>query len=325
MNSASCDVQEWNHYEKFDEGRQRHLEVDLYCPKAGLNSRWYAEPTTNVVYDEVPLPFASAQSDFTGKYTSTWPESTFNIAGLEQSQEFSAGAGNLQHDFINDGTQLPRTVAGNDFQSIYATQPSYGIAGPVNWHNNVLSTWLPTDLVGSSGPANLGLDDTTWYKYDTNLGEQLPATTAMSQSVLSVQEAFSIENSRYDFPNVIGYDWPQFSVPSLDTIANSSDDVNFLVPNWLQDSAPAFVAAQAQPHQATAARVQCPTCNSTFKRDSDFRRHTASKHQAYHGVHLCSVAGCSRGQGTGFPGYTRADKLTEHMWKKHGDLGYTKA
>jgi hypothetical protein len=39
------------------------------------------------------------------------------------------------------------------------------------------------------------------------------------------------------------------------------------------------------------------------------------------GLHLCPVAGCARSQGTG---YSRADKVTGHLWKKHGDLGFVK-
>jgi hypothetical protein len=31
--------------------------------------------------------------------------------------------------------------------------------------------------------------------------------------------------------------------------------------------------------------------------------------------------GCNKSEGVG---YTRKDKLTEHLWKKHGNLGYVK-
>ena len=74
-------------------------------------------------------------------------------------------------------------------------------------------------------------------------------------------------------------------------------------------------------HPATS-RFSCTNCHATFKRDGDRRRHIASKHLAIQGVHLCPIAGCPQSQGTG---YSRADKLTEHLWKKHADRGYTKA
>jgi len=59
----------------------------------------------------------------------------------------------------------------------------------------------------------------------------------------------------------------------------------------------------------------------TFKRDSDRIRHEAAIHGINQGLYLCPVNGCSKSQGIG---YTRKDKLTEHLWKKHGNLGFVK-
>lgn len=70
-------------------------------------------------------------------------------------------------------------------------------------------------------------------------------------------------------------------------------------------------------------RIPCThlTCTKTFKRDADRIRHESSLHTANLGFHLCPVVGCVKSQGAG---YCRADKVTEHLWKKHADLGYTK-
>jgi len=62
-------------------------------------------------------------------------------------------------------------------------------------------------------------------------------------------------------------------------------------------------------------------CFVTFKRDSDRIRHEAAIHGINQGLYLCPVNGCSKSQGIG---YTRKDKLTEHLWKKHGNLGFVK-
>ncbi|KAH6702973.1 hypothetical protein BKA61DRAFT_661338 [Leptodontidium sp. MPI-SDFR-AT-0119] len=63
-------------------------------------------------------------------------------------------------------------------------------------------------------------------------------------------------------------------------------------------------------------------CFVTFKRDADrIRRHEAAIHGINQALYLCSVLGCGKDQGRG---YTRKDKLTEHLWKKHGNLGYVK-
>jgi hypothetical protein len=67
--------------------------------------------------------------------------------------------------------------------------------------------------------------------------------------------------------------------------------------------------------------ISCTHCPLKFKRDSDRIRHENSLHLNRYGAYLCSVTGCPKSQRIGF---SRADKLTEHMWKKHGNLGYTK-
>lgn len=63
-------------------------------------------------------------------------------------------------------------------------------------------------------------------------------------------------------------------------------------------------------------------CGKTFKRDADRARHENSRvHRIVQGHHLCPITGCRKSQGIGF---SRSDKVTEHLWKKHADLGYKK-
>jgi hypothetical protein len=88
-----------------------------------------------------------------------------------------------------------------------------------------------------------------------------------------------------------------------------------------------LVAAMAAGPGVLAANTRIPCsilgCPVAFSRDSDRIRHEASAHglnQALR-LHLCPILTCPKSQGAG---YTRKDKLTEHMWKKHGDLGYVK-
>ena len=70
-------------------------------------------------------------------------------------------------------------------------------------------------------------------------------------------------------------------------------------------------------------RVRChfPGCGKSFKRSSDLTRHV-STHYGVTGLYLCPIVGCSKSYGRG---YSRPDKVTEHLWKKHANLGYTKA
>jgi hypothetical protein len=71
-------------------------------------------------------------------------------------------------------------------------------------------------------------------------------------------------------------------------------------------------------------RIPCdqPGCNLTFSRHSDQIRHRDTVHQASQTVRLCPVAGCTKSRGRG---YSRDDKITEHLWRKHPELGYKKA
>lgn len=92
------------------------------------------------------------------------------------------------------------------------------------------------------------------------------------------------------------------------------------------------VSVSQAPTQMVAPRrhtFRCgfATCGRVFARKSDMDRHTNTVHrntlqQQPLPLHLCLIAGCSKARGIG---YSRADKLTEHMWKKHANLGYTKA
>ncbi|KAH8746890.1 hypothetical protein BGZ57DRAFT_917260 [Hyaloscypha finlandica] len=69
-------------------------------------------------------------------------------------------------------------------------------------------------------------------------------------------------------------------------------------------------------------RFQCGHCSQSFKRDYDRGRHERSIHSSAYGRFVCPIAECPRSQGAG---YCRADKVKEHLWRKHGDLGYAKA
>ncbi|PMD35382.1 hypothetical protein L207DRAFT_569933 [Hyaloscypha variabilis F] len=64
-------------------------------------------------------------------------------------------------------------------------------------------------------------------------------------------------------------------------------------------------------------------CDHSFSRKADLARHRKTVHGVNHVKHFCQIPGCPKNQGQ-FQGYSRGDKLTEHMWKKHGDLGFTK-
>jgi hypothetical protein len=90
-----------------------------------------------------------------------------------------------------------------------------------------------------------------------------------------------------------------------------------LIPETVSITSNVNAPTQVQP----LTRFQCGHCSQSFKRDCDRGRHERSVHSPAYGRFLCPIAGCPRSQGAG---YCRADKVKEHLWKKHRDLGYVK-
>ncbi|RDW69222.1 hypothetical protein BP6252_08242 [Coleophoma cylindrospora] len=122
------------------------------------------------------------------------------------------------------------------------------------------------------------------------------------------------------FDNYI-YPIAQPVVPTFNTAAPAQQQVfdNYIYP-IAQPVVPTFSAAAPAQQQLISCSIF--PCTKTFTRDADRIRHetTASIHNRNRD-HLCAIPGCRKGQDGGF---SRADKLKEHMWKKHADLGYAK-
>jgi hypothetical protein len=114
---------------------------------------------------------------------------------------------------------------------------------------------------------------------------------------------------------------PALATPSP---SQQNQDPNQLLPatlTGLQSLAP--VPALAATNTAGAIpRFQCTICPRAFKRDFERTRHEASVHGINRRLHLCPVPGCPKSHGNGF---SRPDKVTEHLWKKHASMGYLKA
>ena len=113
---------------------------------------------------------------------------------------------------------------------------------------------------------------------------------------------------------------PQHSSQSL----NQSLEDNDIIPMpMLPISASTSIAVPAPSSAPSSGRFTCSyfPCNKKFKRNPDRVRHENSIHSNHPGVHLCPVIGCAKAQGKGF---SRPDKVTEHLWKCHGNLGFRK-
>ncbi|TVY32582.1 hypothetical protein LSUB1_G007783 [Lachnellula subtilissima] len=138
-------------------------------------------------------------------------------------------------------------------------------------------------------------------------------------------DAFSIANTEAtgnlpsQWDNMDFMDDMLADLPVVSGLGPVDDDVavQTLAPAATPAVAPVIVAA---PPLANP-RIPCTLCTQTFVRASDRIRHENSKHLNIPGAHLCPLPGCFKSHGGGF---SRADKLTEHLWKKHAGLGYVK-
>ncbi|TVY20639.1 hypothetical protein LARI1_G004560 [Lachnellula arida] len=133
-------------------------------------------------------------------------------------------------------------------------------------------------------------------------------------------DAFSITDTQAAATNPTQWDAMDFSDNMLAgfpiVTGSASGNDNSPPPFTLPAAPPAVSPASIAPQ-----RIPCTFCPHTFARASDRTRHENSKHLTIPGTHLCPVPGCVMSRGNGF---SRADKVTEHLWRKHGGLGFVK-
>jgi hypothetical protein len=136
----------------------------------------------------------------------------------------------------------------------------------------------------------------------------LDATPPFNDTTIVDQSNLIGSNGRYESANI---------PPAIQgTIWSFSTQAPGLQP----DQAPPVLAALLAQDEVQSMCTQ-PGCHRGFKRDTDRIRHEASIHGINQGVYLCHVPGCRKSHGKGF---SRKDKLTEHLWKHHADLGFVK-
>jgi hypothetical protein len=114
-------------------------------------------------------------------------------------------------------------------------------------------------------------------------------------------------------------DW-QTNAPLIDP----SYDMNIAV-NMGRNPAAANVLDADLADNVSPDRHPCTWqgCNATFGRKADRDRHIATKHRNVRHYH-CRIAGCTKSRGSNtlsaWKGYSRIDKLQEHMRKKHAGV-----
>jgi len=124
------------------------------------------------------------------------------------------------------------------------------------------------------------------------------------------------DGASFQYPGQFGVGWGAMGF-SLDEFVTAPQVSDQSMPQYISPYASDHLRPASDTINAPYSRVLCvcPGCNKTFTRDSDARRHFRTIHQAPTSLHLCSIPECPKGQGAG---YSRINKLKEHLRLKHG-------
>lgn len=154
--------------------------------------------------------------------------------------------------------------------------------------------------------------------------------------------AFTSDNLDFNFgmdQYVLGLDYSLFPAPMANfddflTYATLDDPETLLgvdelpllspVPGVFQTSLPLVLSpitsgtiAGSGFTTAQRRRFECSRCHKRSTRATDLNRHPRIVHRSpLQATHLCPIAGCPKASG---PGYSRKDKVTEHLRLKHKD------
>ena len=234
------------------------------------------------------------------------------------SHAFSSLSADQIHSVVDD---VPRNAG----QVIFSHDVSQGYPSYTDHLRQPYWLGAPENHGSNSTLADAGTsyfdDDGFLLTFDQQLGAPAPQTQSNTMCATT-----SNNNAVDSFDGSMGnsFQTPFTLNPPLSTL-----DWNVAFPFLGLNTSAAQVARPFQVMQTTAAPIQqrvsilCTQfgCFVTFKRDTDRLRHEAAVHGINQRLHLCPVLGCPKSQGKA---YSRVDKLTEHMWKKHGNLGFVK-
>ena len=158
-------------------------------------------------------------------------------------------------------------------------------------------------------PWNTGIDSQPW------LDDTIPSfTNGDSNATHDVSDLVTQDLFAPDCPSLA----PQNSSLTSFNFPGGPANVTIPIPQPITQTQTVPATSGTLPTRAMPCSI--PWCTKTFRRKHEQVRHEASVHGINQGVHRCQVIGCpSHGRG-----FSRRDKLTEHMWKKHADLGFVK-
>jgi len=223
--------------------------------------------------------------------------------------------------------QINQGFPGQLYQYPEAPTPNYGLNGPstAGFQVDGSFTGQPVPVFEQPNFQWTGMNSTLQNPSLTNYGTfGGPYTSGFAMDDLTMNAPFMPNTEPVseiaDWPVTRDLDAAMMDNPMI-PVAPDINSVQQIITSVPQ--APPGLAQAPIPAQVSSPRVACTHCPQTFVRDYDRVRHENSKHNngPAPAARVCLINGCPKSQGGG---YTRADKLTEHMWKKHAALGYTK-
>ncbi|KAH9211092.1 hypothetical protein DL95DRAFT_465294 [Leptodontidium sp. 2 PMI_412] len=192
-----------------------------------------------------------------------------------------------------------------DFNSVNSINPKGFNSGSVRTPSAVLD-----------GMGNLTQHNNFWVAPAPSaildvMGNFLPNINSSMAAAL-----FTVPGDMGSFAPSVGFGMSPVVAP-LDPLANFTPSMNFMQTSLMQpipSGRTASTATSARHGRHHQCRFQ--GCNKSFGRRSDRDRHEDSVHSNIR-FHFCPVVGCNKSFGGGGCGYTRADKVTDHLRKKH--------
>ncbi|KAL2075191.1 hypothetical protein VTL71DRAFT_133 [Oculimacula yallundae] len=178
---------------------------------------------------------------------------------------------------------------------------------------------LDYGIVGPTRQNKLELDSVV-YSIPLESGLSYGASSA------AMNPSFSLAPPTFD----MGYMAESMNAPQPDFHFTEQTMVPAIQPTFIPSFYPTLAAAPmvaptfplAITPNGRSSQCSFPGCFKSFKRVSCRKRHEDTVHLGIPGTNLCPIRGCIKSQGGG---WKRADKVTQHLWEKHANLGYTKA
>lgn len=221
---------------------------------------------------------------------------------------------------------IPKAVFSNtavDSNANIKQDPSLTLGGIGHWQ----TFEDPTTNLSSTDILDLSRQGESWESLMLSSAVPQQQVVSSSYAISNIAQNYFLDHNPFDHTGWdticdAGLDDPQSAQPSEPQMQNTQ----MLVYPFHEIPVARTRPTQLQPPMARTPALLCThdECTKTFERKSDRARHSRTVHGVNRVLHFCPIQGCPKSQGHG-QGYSRDDKVTEHLWKKHENLGYTKS